>query len=303
MKVEQRSASVPAPAPTMAVSTAPVLASEISQYYSLITMARPAAARGLVYEPRLYGVAEVVFVDKKKGKEYRRTYRLLTMAVRDAEMVRWGTAERAGDLPPLSGHDLEGMLHQELSAHWAEVPESLNKVRKVKSLEKTLAEHLYSNARLVLLENAKLGLTSEPGEDIVTFRERSRQAARQKAENTMAAEKLKYEPKFLAMGIPIPEGHTRGEESLLDTLNPLNWFRSAPTRIEESKITQLHSEWLIKQADIVSQWTKVAEEYTETTFAPRRQDVQITQFGLAWLPFWEIDHGGQIEHVPAYRHE
>ena len=95
----------------------------------------------------------------------------------------------------------------------------------------------------------------------------------------------------------------RGEESLLDTLNPLNWFRATPTRTEESTINQLHSEWLVKQADIVAQWTKVGEEYTENALAPRRQDVQITQFGLAWLPFWEIDRGGQIERVPAYRHE
>jgi hypothetical protein len=303
MRAEPRDVGVAPPAPSAAVSRAPVLASEISQSHALVTIARPAAARGLLYQLRLYGVAEVVFVDKKKGKEYRRTYRLLTLPVRDTETVRWATAECASDLPPLSGQALETILQQEPSAQWADVPESLDKARKVKSLEKTLADYLYSNARLVLLENAKLGLTSELGEDVVAFRERCRQAVRQEAEKTLAAEKLKYEPKFLALGIPIPEGHVRGEESLLDTLNPLNWFRATPTRTEESTINQLHSEWLVKQADIVAQWTKVGEEYTENALAPRRQDVQITQFGLAWLPFWEIDRGGQIERVPAYRHE
>ena len=303
MRAEPRDVGVAPPAPSAAVSRAPVLASEISQSHALVTIARPAAARGLLYQLRLYGVAEVVFVDKKKGKEYRRTYRLLTLPVRDTETVRWATAECASDLPPLLGQALKTILQQEPSAQWADVPESLDKARRVKSLEKTLADYLYSNARLVLLENAKLGLTSEPGEDVVTFRERCRQAVRQEAEKTLAAEKLKYEPKFLALGIPIPEGHVRGEESLLDTLNPLNWFRATPTRTEESTINQLHSEWLVKQADIVAQWTKVGEEYTENALAPRRQDVQITQFGLAWLPFWEIDHGGQIERVPAYRHE
>jgi hypothetical protein len=291
------------PEPPPVVSSAPVLPSEIAQFYLPITIARPAAARGLVYQPRLYGVAEVVFVDKKKGKEYRRTYRLLTMPPQDADTVRWATAERAGDLPALSGRDLENLVQQEPGAFWAELPESLGKARKLKSLEKTLAEHLYSNARLVLLENAKLGLTSEPGEDIVAFRERCRLAVRQEAEKILAAEKLKFEPKFLALGVPIPDGHVRGEESLLDTFNPLNWFRAAPKKTDESKIDQLHSEWLIKQADIVAQWKKVGDEYAENTLAPRRQDVQVTQFGLAWLSFWEVDHGGQIERVPAYRNE
>jgi hypothetical protein len=295
IKAERGSVGAASPEPSAAVSEAPVLPSEISQYYLPVTIARAAAARGLFYQPRLYGAAEVVFVDKKNGKEYRRTYRMLTMPARESDTVRWATAERVGDSPSSSG--------AEPGAHWGEVPESLDKARKLKSLEKTLAEHLYSNARLVLLENAKLGLTSEPGEDVVAFRERCRQAVRQEAEKSLAAEKLKYEPKFLALGLPIPEGHVRGEESLLDTLNPLNWFRAAPKRTDESRINQLHSEWLTKQADIVAQWKKVGEEYTENTLAPRRQDVQVTQFGLAWLPFWEIDRGGQIERVPAYRHE
>ncbi len=289
----RRDADVPPPQPAVTIAKAPALPGEISQFYLPVTIARPAPARGLLAQLRLYGVAEVVFVDKKKGKEYRRTYRLLTTPPRDAETVRWATAESAGDLPPLSANAFEG-------AQWAEVPETLDKARKLKSQEKTLAEHLYSNARLLLLENAKLGLLSEPGEDITAFRERCRQAARQEAEKTLAAEKLTYEPQFVALGVPIPEGHVRGEESLLDTLNPLNWFRSAPKRTDESKIDRLHSEWLTKQADIVAQWKKVGEEYTDNTLAPRRQDVQVTQFGLAWLPFWEVDHGGQVERVPAY---
>ena len=41
-----------------------------------------------------------------------------------------------------------------------------------------------------------------------------------------------------------------------------------------------HSEWLVKQAEIVDQWKKAAAEYTETALSPRRQDVQVTQFGL-----------------------
>ena len=57
---------------------------------------------------------------------------------------------------------------------------------------------------------------------------------------------------------------------------------------------------MAEQAEIIARWKQTGEEYTENTLAPRRQDVQITQFGLAWAPFWESDAGGRVERAPAY---
>jgi hypothetical protein len=295
-KAELRSAArSAAPLPAAASPEAPALASEITQFYLPVTVARPPAARLLLYQPRLFGAADVAFLDRKRAKTHSRTYQLLLPPPGPGEAVRWAAGERSGDLPSDAG--------AEPGAHWAEVPESLDKARKLKALEKAFADHLYASARLVLLENAKLGLVGEPGEDIVAFRERCRQAARQEAEKALVAEKRKYEPKFQALGVPMPEGHVRGEESLLDTLNPLNWFRSAPKRTDEDRINKLHSEWLLKQAELVNKWKQVGEEYAETTLAPRRQDVQVTQFGLAWAPFWETDNAGRVERTPAYHCE
>jgi hypothetical protein len=189
----------------------------------------------------------------------------------------------------------------EPGAAWTEVPESLNNARKLKALSKTFADHLYQTARMILLGNVALGLNGEPGEDVVAFRERCRRAAHQEAEKALAAQKLKYEPRFQELGVPIPEGHVRGEESLLASINPLNWFRAAPTLDNQGKINQLHSEWLSNQAEIVAHWKQAGEEYVENPLAPRRQDVQVTQFGLAWAPFWLIDSSGRVEQAPAWR--
>jgi hypothetical protein len=291
-KAELKSSAARAPETTAAAPEAPVLPSEISQYYIPTTVPRPPQARALTYQPRVYGAAEVAFVDKKKAKEYRRPYRLLIQPPRGAEPLRWATGERAGDLPSGSSADA--------GAHWAEVPDSLNTARKMKSLEKSFADHLYSNARLPLFENAELGLVSEPGEDIVAFRGRCRQAAGKEAEKALAANQSRYEQKFNALGVPMPEGHYREEESLLASFNPLNWFRSGPSPAARDQINKLHSEWLIKQSEIIAQWKKVGEEYAENTLAPRRQDVQVTQFGLAWAPFWETDNSGKVEQVQGY---
>ncbi len=262
------------------IPEAPVLPSEISQFYIPVTAPRPSQVANavLMYQPRLYGAAEVVFVNKKKGKDYRRQYRLIIEPAREGETVRWATAARAGELPSDAS--------AEPGARWAPVPESLNTARNLKALEKAFAEHLYSNARMVLLENARLGLTGEPGEDVMAFRARCRAAAQQEADKTIAAEKTKYEAKFRALGVPMPEGHVRGEDSLLDLFNPLKWFKSTPSRSVEDKVQKLHVEWLTRQADITGKAKAAGEEYTETQLSPRRQDVQVTQFGLAWLPVW-----------------
>ena len=78
----------------------------------------------------------------------------------------------------------------EPSAGWAPVPESVNGARKLKALEKAFAEYLYGNARLRLFENRKLGLVSQPQEDLLAFGQRCRDAALREAGKAYEAERL-----------------------------------------------------------------------------------------------------------------
>jgi hypothetical protein len=112
---------------------------------------------------------------------------------------------------------------------------------------------------------------------------------------------VKFEPRFSQLGVPMPEGHVRGEESLLEYINPLNWFRTQPNKAAQEKVQKLHSHWVTKRTEIDARWKKVGEAVTETTLSPRRQDVRVTQFGLAWAPFWQVEGAaGRAELVPAY---
>jgi hypothetical protein len=45
-----------------------------------------------------------------------------------------------------------------------------------------------------------------------------------------------------------------------------------------------------------------AEDYAEVLLTPRRAEIQVTHFGLAWAPFWRgngADEAGEMR--PAYR--
>jgi hypothetical protein len=179
-------------------------------------------------------------------------------------------------------------------------------VRKVKSLEKALADFVYNDARLRLSENARLGLVSRPGEDAVEFRERCLAAARRQAESEVAVEKEKYRPKFAALGVPMPVlPEKEADTGLLDLVNPLSWFgwtgKKKPA-VGGDKAARLEAEWLAKQGAILDKWQRLADEIGDVPLKPRRDDVQVTRLALAWAPHWQVDTGpGRVELFPAYR--
>jgi hypothetical protein len=103
------------------------------------------------------------------------------------------------------------------------------------------------------------------------------------------------------------------ESSLLDWVNPFRLFglvgssekppAKGPekgTRQEEAA-RKLEAEWNAKRAALFEKWKKVGEDYTELPLTPRRADVQVTHFGLAWAPYWQVPAGGgQVQMVPAW---
>jgi hypothetical protein len=290
-----------APVAVPAAQKVPELPAEVAQFYlPLSSPIKPAQPSAVVYQARLLACADVVFVDKKKGAEHRRPYYLLAEPPAAGQAVSWATAQRVADALAST---------PEAGARWGEVPDSANTARKLKTLEKSFADHLYNSARLTIYENSKLGLVGQPGEDIGAFRERCRAAARQEAERAIAEERAKYQPKFEALGATLPEPsgeQDKHSSSLLNLVNPLKLFSlfssGKPAVKDPDKVSRLTSELGAKQAAIYEKWKQLGEEASDNTLAPRRQDVQVVRFGLAWAPFWQVQQptgGSQL--LPAYK--
>jgi hypothetical protein len=63
------------------------------------------------------------------------------------------------------------------------------------------------------------------------------------------------------------------------------------------KQRDLEAEWQGKIAALFEKWRQIGEEYGELLLTPRKVDVQVTAFGLAWAPFGRAvtpTGGGQI---------
>jgi hypothetical protein len=265
----------------------PVLPPDVTQFY-LPPGPRPARAGDEVeYQPRVLGFAEVVFVvDKRKGLEHRRAVRLLARPPAAGHPIDWERAGPAGEsLATGPGPD----------ASWASVPEALDTGRKLKALERAFADFLYSNEKLSLFENRPLGLVSEPGESASSFRDSCRLAAVREGEQALHMEKVKFAPRFKALDAELPGEHEeKPSGSWLDWLNP---FASAPARPkkkasraasgkQEEKLRKLRADYQAKRNEIVEKWKRVGDEVTPVQVKPRKADVRVTHFGLAWLPQW-----------------
>lgn len=261
-------------------SRPPVLPPDVTQFY---LSPRAAAIGATTYRPRILGIAEIAFVvDKRKGKEHTETIRLLAHPSASGHPLDWDHAETIGE------HLAESPLP---NAQWDNVPDSLDTGRKLKALEKAFADSLYSTRKLSLFQNRTLDLVSDPGERLDAFRERCRQAAAAEAVQALSMEKAKFTPRFEALGLSVPEDPRGADPSgtsvlrwLFSSVLPASKDEGPPSTRQEEKERKLKADYRAKQAEIHEKWKRLGEEYTTIQVKPRKADVRVTHFGLAWLP-------------------
>ena len=73
----------------------------------------------------------------------------------------------------------------------------------------------------------------------------------------------------------------------------------------QQEIKQLEEELQAEVATVRDRWEEALQKLEQVPVTPRRTDVQVDLFGLAWAPHWQItyrDRGGatRTDLVPAY---
>ncbi|MGF1578138.1 MAG: helicase HerA domain-containing protein [Gemmataceae bacterium] len=284
-------------------NTPPDLDPAIPHYFlKLASPAWPADSLGLVYTPRLLGVAEVVYAedvkigDEKIEIQHVRRYRRLTDAPPLGMAPSWPASEQLENELAAVGVS-EGLFE--------ELPEIFESVRNIQKLKKGLLEYVYTSARLVLLKNEKLRLLSDPEEDLLGFQTRCKDRARELAEGEIAKEKTKYQSKFSSLGAKLPDtaaAKPKDDNSLLDFFNPLAWVGpSAEAKAKAEKIAKLENEWFSAQKKILDNWKTIAEEYTTVKIKPKKSKIHVLELGLAWVPYWYLQTSSGIGKFEAYR--
>ena len=80
--------------------------------------------------------------------------------------------------------------------------------------------------------------------------------------------------------------------------------REAVAAIEED-IQTLNVELKEKTTGIIEQWEAALDNFEELPIRPRRIDVEVNLFALAWVPYWQVDVKAgnvvQTNLVPGFR--
>jgi hypothetical protein len=195
----QPTTSVPSatpPAATVATSaatkaqsqkSAPVLPPDVTQCFIPIRSSGSNAT--LVYLPTVLGAAEIRY-SASKSVEMTEQLSLLAAISDGPVAVDWGQAEQL-EVPI---NDLEKSPERE--AEFADIPAAGTKTRNYESWKKDIANWIYRNRRLELMESPKLKIVSNPGESERDFRVRLQLLAREQRDAAVEKLRQRYAPKI-----------------------------------------------------------------------------------------------------------
>jgi hypothetical protein len=291
----------------------------------------------LVYQPYLVGLAAVTYADAACAQ----TQELAAVAPLPAThgLVDW----EAHWVEGLSAADL---TTPEENALYDTLPEGMTDSPPYTALRDNLIDHIYRQQRLPLWEHAQLKLRSEIGETERAFKVRCQEESRRQRDAELAAvkarfakdlkrltDKLKAEQRELENDTIDHEGFKRDEmlsagESVLSVLmgrkrssalsqasrrRRMTAKAKADVRESEESIADLEQQIAALEKEqeaaleqVREAWSDEALAVTETALRPKKTDIRVEAFGLAWAPFWlflcEQPAGGvQEEWVAAYQ--
>ncbi|MBU7045625.1 MAG: ATP-binding protein [Theionarchaea archaeon] len=292
--------------------------------------------RSLVYVPALLGMGYVHFTDTRKNVDERESFALMIQP--EPGVLQWEKAQ------PVQVTPNELMTTPEPDSHFDLLPESVNEIREFKDLGKDLQDYLYRNMSVTLLYSPVLKVYSHPGEKERDFRMRLSQLAREKrdeevdnltdrfeksvrkvenklrrAEASLAKKKAKAGAHKKEMAVSVGEsvlGMFMGRRSTRTASKAMTKYRQSKmagmevdeaeetVEILQDEIKGLEQELKEETETITKQWDEVLEEIEEVPIKPRKSDVQVDMFALAWVPHWHIAYkDGKASHtelVAAY---
>ena len=291
----------------------------------------------LVYQPAVIGLATMRYLHKTSGIDAQEEVSYLLWPEQIRAIPDWAEAER----PPISARDLDRTTYAE--ARFGDVPAELNNATRIKALEKDFADHLYRNHWLVVSHNPSLNVYALPQDTERDFKARCQEAAREgrdadtkkvrdsyeakieKLQERIRREKQELQDDQLDYDSRKQEEWLSAGESILSVLGGRRSSRALSTAsrrrrmtkqaradIDESEealaalqkdVEELRQEMKDALDDVTRRWAEKLDDIQELKVTPRRTDVGIEVFGLAWVPLWAITTDSGQRMAPAYQRE
>jgi hypothetical protein len=298
-----------------------------------------AAKSQLVYQPAIIGLATMRYVHSSSGIDAQEQVGYLLWPEQIRAIPEWSEAER----PELTARDLDTNTYVE--ARFADLPAELSNATQIKSLEKNFSDYLYRNHWLVVSYNPSLKVYALPDDTERDFKARCQEVARAGRDAEIEKVKGSYEEKIAKVEDRIRREEqelqddqldydSRKQEELLSAGESLlgllagrkssralssasrrrRMTRQAKADVDESiealaalekEIEALQDEMKDALDEATRRWAEMLDDVREIKVTPRRMDVGVEVFGLAWAPMWalwrgEARGGAGRRMIPAY---
>lgn len=288
---------------------------------------------GLLYRATLLAHGRVRLLDRKLGVDSEIDRVGLVDAIDKRGVVRWDGFARPG-LP------LQRIEPQPQPGSRFEIPETpLTDARLLASLQKDFVDWVYRTTSLNARANETLKVYAGPDVSAAEFRTACADAAREARDKEIARQiapldrqiitlkdRMFREQRELTQDQVEYDQRKREETSNLLELGAsvfgLGRKRSITSQMAKNRLTQQaraevdESVDAIKQfegqiaelerrrdelvRDVNDRWASVVNQVTEIPVSPKKTDIFVEHFGVAWMPFYILHAAGEMVEIPAF---
>ena len=297
------------------------------------TMPAEVMMEGVIYRPTLLASAQVRILDRKLGVDSEIIRTDLVKNLERRGTVRWEDYI-------YQGASLENVdTSPDPSTRFGTIDSPLNDTKLMTALQKDFADWVYRTTSVKARANQALKVYAGPDVSQADFMRACAEAARNAcdAEIEKKTASIDRQRKTLEDRIEREERELREDETelsnrkmeetgahfenltgifsrgrtrrLSNSLSKRRMTEQAKADVEESrdaiedykrKITELESQRQATISEIQDRWGKVVSNTTEVTVVPKKTDVFVTQFGVAWMPYYILRSGSDTMELSAF---
>lgn len=299
------------------------------------SMPSDAAVLGVIYRPALMASAEVRILDRKLGVDSELTHGALVNDPEKRGSVRWEDFT-------FNGHALENAEKSPApSSRFGTIDGPLNDAKLMSALERDFADWVYRNSSVQARANDALKVYAGPDISRAEFMRACSDAASKKRDAEISKESAKFDRQLRTLkdkksreerelrededelshrkweeaGTHLENifgGGRRGRRRISSSLSKRRLTEKARADVEESvdaiddyenQIAKLEERREEAIQEINDKWGDVVNDITEVTVTPKKTDVFVNLFGVAWVPFYAVQTGAGTIEVPAFGEE
>jgi hypothetical protein len=293
-----------------------------------------AVQAGILYRPTLIASAQVRFLDRKYNLDMEQVKSALVTDLGRRGVVRWDDFD--APLPDASAMDPAPAPQ----ARFAALEPPFSDAKLLSALQRDFTDWVYRTARVTVRTNESLGVYATPDVSQAEFMKACAEAARERRDDAVAKATATLDRQIKALKDKIAReerelkmdeaelSQRKGEELATHAENILGVFgksrssRRLSSSLTKRRLTEQAREDVQESIDALEQygkelavlesarqqaleeaggqWGDVVNQITEVPIPARKTDIYLDLFGVAWMPYYQVESGGQTFEIPAF---